>query len=254
MPCRRILLIAGLAFGISAWAASVALGFAQGRTKVPTPPLEQAYWSASIFAALVSVLSLVFVVREVSALRRALNAQMFDVPGDRMQQLAKIGIDEPELLELLDGSAEFESVGDSYKAFAFAAMHVDAFDTEILRRKQFPTATKGLPHFDHWIEDFFASSETARNYLEENRKWYSFEIYNIMRSTQNQEFELADEANRSRNFPWINTQLKGAYWGLKVGDEIEADSGDRYVVVKDASSSKDSNFETAVISVRKNRS
>lgn len=190
---RRLRSFALLAIALVVAGASVALTLSLGRsvegTEGDAPAqarewLEYSYYIANLALLFIAVVSLLALSRQLAGLRRSHTVEMFDATASRMIQLSELSLGRAGLVDVMRDVGSAQSSAQLSDASKLCEAHIDYLDTELLRRKRFPTEVGGLPPLTPWIVDFFRQNELGRLLLEWNRDWYSYEIYNLMRRAQ----------------------------------------------------------------------
>lgn len=142
--------------------------------------LERASWAATLVGPLLVLWGAFLIVAQLRESYNAVRAQLFDATATRIQDLNKTFLDNPELRPFFYEGKGLEGQPESVvsKALAVAEMHVDFFDTELLRRQIFPSSTDGFPSFDPWIRTTIRQSEPVCRILDTDAQrgvdgWYS---------------------------------------------------------------------------------
>jgi hypothetical protein len=136
--------------------------------------------TATAVGPIALVLTVYFVTKQLHDTAETRQASLFDSTAGRMLDLDRIFIENPSARPYLYGNEDFSNLPseDRSRILAIAELHVDFFDTELLRRKTFPSVLKGLPGIEPWIRGIIATSPAVcqiliddRRRVEEDR-WY----------------------------------------------------------------------------------
>jgi hypothetical protein len=136
--------------------------------------------TATAVGPIALILTVYFVTKQLHDTAETRQASLFDSTAGRMLDLDRIFIENPSDRPYLYENEDFSHLPseDRSRILAIAELHVDFFDTELLRRKTFPSVLKGLPGFEPWIRGIIATSPAVcqiliddRRRVEEDR-WY----------------------------------------------------------------------------------
>jgi len=171
-PARRRL----LTVSILTTAVVVALTIAAWQVQ-RLSALERAALLATALAPVLIVLSAYLVLRQIQEAATTLRAQLFDATAGRMLDLGRLFVEFPQLRPYFYDGRDDEDLPEPERnrARAVAEMHLDYFESELLRTRAFPTALS-LP-FDPWIRGLFRSSPAMCRRLAEDgglgtERWY----------------------------------------------------------------------------------
>lgn len=148
--------------------------------------LQRLGLTATIVGPIALILTVYFVTKQLHDSAETRKATLFDATAGRMLDLDKIFIENPLARPYLYENEDFSHLSpeDRSRILAIAELHVDFFDTEILRQKTFPTVLKGLPGFEPWIRGIIKTSPAVCQILIDDKsrpeedRWYD-EIHAI---------------------------------------------------------------------------
>ncbi len=133
--------------------------------------LERLALVGTALSPLLIIGSAYLVLRQVEEASSTIKAQLFDATAGRMLDLSRVFIDFPELrpyfYEGVDDATAPEPLRSRVRAVA--ELHLDYFDTELLRTRSFGRTLRGsLPSFDPWIRGLFRTSPAMCKRIEED--------------------------------------------------------------------------------------
>lgn len=146
---------------------------------IPDLSLEQLAQLATAIATLLIMVSAFLVYRQVREAANTVRAQVFDATAGRILELSRLFVEHPELRPYFNDGLDSKDAEEPLRSqvLAVAEMHLDFFDTELLRARTFPAALRGLPSFKPWIRGLFRSSPAMCHRLDQDaslgiERWY----------------------------------------------------------------------------------
>lgn len=133
-------------------------------------PLTDSALFATALGPLIVVGSAALIVRQVDEAANTVRAQLFDATAGRIFDLNHLFIESPDLRPYFYGGRDVEGLTQVQrdKVAAVAEMHIDFFDTEMLRQKQFNKSLGDLPTFGPWIRGLLRTSPAICRRLAED--------------------------------------------------------------------------------------
>jgi hypothetical protein len=172
------------------------------------------------------VLTVYFVTKQLYDTSETRQASLFDSTAGRMLDLDRVFIENPSARPYLYGSEDFSNLPpeDRSRILAIAELHVDFFDTEILRRKTFPSVLRGLPAFEPWIRGIIETSPAVCQILINDRarieedQWYGA-IHGIYEDCMNTgRAALTPTSTNKKNEGRPHTELAGCKYCSDAGE------------------------------------
>jgi hypothetical protein len=144
------------------------------------PTLQRLSLTATAVGPMALILTVYFVTKQLHDTAETRKAGLFDATAGRMLDLDRIFVENPWARPYLYESEDFSHLSPEKRSriLAIAELHVDFFDTELLRRKTFPFVLKGLPGFEPWIRGIIKTSPAVCQILIDDRarakedQWY----------------------------------------------------------------------------------
>lgn len=123
-------------------------------------PLADLADYATILGPITVIGSVAFIIRQIEEASNTNRAQLFDATAGRIFDLNRIFIDAPELRPYFYDGRDIEGLDSLLrdKVEAVAEIHIEFFDTELLRQRQFTKTLEGMPDFDGWIRGVLRTS------------------------------------------------------------------------------------------------
>lgn len=141
--------------------------------------LERVAFIATAAGPPIVILSTVLIVMQIREAADAVRSQLFDATSARMLDLSNRFVEFPELRPYFYEGMDPEEADEPLRSrvYALAEMHLDFFDTELLRKRQFRHSLRGLPSLDPWITDSLSSSPAMCHLLVQDAsrqdRWYN---------------------------------------------------------------------------------
>jgi hypothetical protein len=129
-----------------------------------------------------------FVSRQVSEVADSRRGALFDTTAGRMLDLDKLFVDHPDARPYFyEGATLPSDPNEKQLILAIAELHIDYFDTDLLKRATFPSVLSQFPSFEPWIRALFNSSPAMCQIMIDDldrgeKMWYD-KIHSIYRET-----------------------------------------------------------------------
>jgi hypothetical protein len=165
MRFGRVGVAAILLMGVASYVAFLSVAASGGRFA-----LERWAFAATIVGPLIVIAGTILIVAQVREAANAVRGQLFDATSSRILMLDQLFLDHPELRCYFYGGKSVNDATDAErpKIMTIAEMHIDFFDTELLRRKLFPASLRGFPAFDPWIRHHLRNCDATCMILRED--------------------------------------------------------------------------------------
>jgi hypothetical protein len=111
--------------------------------------LERVAWMTTAVSPPVILGSAYIVYRQVKEASDTLRGHLFDTTSQRMLDLTRLFVEYPELRPFFYENCNLDGADAALRnrVLAAAELHIDFFDTELLRRRVFRRRVRDLPAF-----------------------------------------------------------------------------------------------------------
>ncbi len=152
---------------LSVLAAAVALVLVATQAPASFPVLQRVALAATGLGPLTLVVTAYLVSRQLQEAAASRRGQLFDQTAGRMLDLDMVFVEHPELRSFFYEGASLEgaSAATRSRVLSVAELHLDFFDSELLRRRTFAPLLDELPTIEPWIRGLLGTSPAMRYLL-----------------------------------------------------------------------------------------